>query len=75
MTPSTWKDGELAYCRRLVATGGNLSVPERAVASYLTLQMHDAKQHHYEPERRALAALIDTWAVRQQRVGAMEAAS
>lgn len=64
MSAYDWKDGEIAYCERLVQTRGNPDVPRAAVASYLRTQIASADMDRTLDSKRALLvlfALLNDW--------------
>lgn len=63
-SPETWKDGELSYLRRLLASGGSADVPPNAVASYLDCQAASARRDGLEMLARSLELARDAWADR-----------
>ena len=58
----SWHE-ELAYCANLIATGGNASVPEASVSSYLHVQKVSATRAEMLAHARAFQLLAELWSL------------
>lgn len=61
MRPTEWKEGEILYLRRLLASHGNADVSSANIASYLATQGASAYRMGHKGLAEILAAVHDMW--------------